>query len=490
MGQVHHIGSSEADLPLDPGLHSVENEAMLLSGLLNLNELFDDVAEIVRPDDFYEPVHRRIFEAMSAEIARGGVATAVSIAPALAHDASLKELGGNAYLAQLSGSSGVAALGTRGGAEIVAELAQLRRIYERLRESLVAIADGTTKKAAEAAALIEAIAFEESAHRDKAARNFTIAESVDRVLERIAQIRMTGQSIGAIAPDIPELSEIVGPLERKHFQVWAGRPGMGKSALMCGAARSIASAGYGVGLVSLEMSDIDLGTRFSADAAMSFGEPIRHDRIRDAKVSDSELKTLVAAANQIRDMPLILADLSGITMARLAMKARQMKREIEARGFTLDVLFVDYLQLVHSDRRYENKVAEVTDVSAGLKRLAKELDCAVVAASQLSRKVEERDDKHPHLADLRESGSIEQDADTVCFLYREEYYLRDREPNRNDKPSAWDAWDIAMRACQDELELIVPKRRSGKEGKTKCRYFRDYQAVRAKDFVVPQGFIR
>jgi replicative DNA helicase len=464
-------------------------EMMLLSAIMIHNDTLGEIAEHVRPDDFSDAFHRFIFGATIGLIAKGVQANPVTLRPLLVGtDAEIKRSW--EYLVGLSGDNrGTSLVGFRDIAVQVGELGRVRRLVEGVEGRILKLRQEGVEwgEAVKFATEIEAMAYAAGEMPGERSKTFSIADSIDRVIGRIEEIRRTGEPIGATAPDIPELSEVVGPLERSHFHVWAGRPGMGKSGLMCSAARSFASNGHGVGIISLEMSDVDLGTRFCAEVALSLNEPIRHDAIRDAKVTDSELKSLIHAAEMVREMPIRLADLNGITLSRVAMKARQMKRELEARGHTLDVLFVDYLQLVHSDRTYDNKVAEVTDVSAGLKRLAKELDCAVVALSQLSRKTEERDkdDKRPRLSDLRDSGSIEQDADTVCFLYREEYYLKDREPNRSEKPALWEAWDVAMMACRDELELLVPKRRSGKEGKAKVQFLRTYQSVRSKGFVMP-----
>lgn len=467
-------------LPVTSAIANIEAEAALLGALMVDNRLFSDVVERVSTEDFFEPLHQRIFETISEEIARGKRANPVTIKIYFENDPAMKEVGGVGYLGQLTGS-GAGVIGARDFASQISELAKSRRLYDRTMAILADLREDASKAVA-AAAAIEAVAYEESAARTESARSFSVAQSVDRVVDRIRSIRESGQAIGAVAPDIPELEKVIGAMERKAMIVIAGRPGMGKSALATSMLRSMAAAGYGCGMISLEMGDIDLGQRFAADVALSYNEPIKHSRIRDALVDDRELQIIAWCADQIRQMPLRLVDASSLTMSRVAMKARQMKRELEAQGSTLDVLVIDYLQLIHSDRRFDNKTAEVSSVSAGIKELAKELDCAVVALSQLSREVEKREDKKPQLSDLRESGSIEQDADVVCFLYREEYYLAQREPDARDKPREHEQWSLSMSGCRDHLDLLVPKRRAGATGRAQCLFIREHQAVRASNY--------
>lgn len=467
--------------PEDAALTNVHSEAALLGALMLNNAIYGDILELVASRDFSEPLHQRIFDAIGDEIGRGRLATSVTLRPAFESDPAIASVGGVGYLAQLTGSSAVS-IGARSFAAQIADLAKMRRLYARTQEVLVEMMGSGEVNPSLFANRIEAIAYDESAPKVERSRAFTMAESIDQVEEQIRKIQAEGKPIGAIAPDIPELEEAIGPLQRQHLHIWAGRPGMGKSALMCGAARSMAQAGYGVGVVSLEMGEIDLGQRFAADVAYSFGEEILHSRIRDAKLDDRELRVLAWAADQVREYPIRLVDVSGINMARLSLILRRMKRELEAKGQSLDVAFVDYLQLLHADRRTDNRVSDITEVSSGLKRLAKELNISIVALSQLSRAVEQRENKRPQLSDLRESGSIEQDADTVLFVFRESYYLTATEPHPN-KHAQWVEWDLAMRACRDDIEFIVPKRRGGATGSAKAKFLRHLQAIRGRDHV-------
>lgn len=470
--------SDEADTPV---IANIEAEAALLGAMLHDNATFDTAIEFVGAADFYEPIHATIFTHVQDQIALGRRASAVSLMPLLADDPQIGDLGGPSYLKQLVAAG--AGAGAKDFAVQIADLSKLRRLHDQsvdVLDDIRRMKHGVNP--AKYASSLESLAFDVTASKSDRTNIFTVADSIRRVAARVRKIQAEGAPTGAVAPDIPELTEAIGPLERTHLHIWAGRPGMGKSALMCGAARSMAAAGYGIGVISLEMGDIDLGQRFAADVALSLDEKIKHATIRDAKLTDRELQVLDWCAEKVDDMPLKLVDIAGVTLARVAMIARRMKREFEAQGKTLDVLFVDYLQLIAPDGKQDGRVNEVSAVSMGLKRLAKELDCAIVALSQLSRAVEQREIKIPQLSDLRDSGSIEQDADTVLFLYREYYYLKNAEPNYEQKPQQWEAWKTSLEFARYNLDLICAKRRGGETSRKICTFLPEHSAVRGKAF--------
>jgi replicative DNA helicase len=480
-------------------LCNVEAEAALLGALMIDNRFFDRVVDILDADDFYDPVHYRIYSAIRDQVAMGRNASPVTLRSLFEHDEQINQpgYGGAGYLALLTGS-GAAIIGTIDFARQIAEYGKQRRMRDGLLECLRDMNDTAYEpNAAEHAARIEAIAYEASAGKSTRSTVFSLSDAIDRTVAEVVEAQRTGEPIGAIAAEIMDLTEAVGPIVRGHVQTWAGRPGMGKSALMCSAARAMASGDlslpkeerrqYGVGVVSLEMGEIDLGQRFAADVAMAYGEKILHSAIRDAKLTAREIKVLSWCADQLRDIPIRLDDAAGITMSQLAMKARRMKRELQARGSDLDVLFIDYLQLLHPDRKHDNRVGDLTEITQGTKRLAKELNCGIVQLSQLSRAVEQREDKVPKLADLRESGTIEQDSDVVMFLYREAYYLEQSEPDSVAKPREWEEWSMAIRAVRDRMDLVVGKRRAGATGRKHVTFLREHQAVRASSFFASEN---
>jgi replicative DNA helicase len=478
---------------------NVMAEGILLGCLMTNNQLFDVAIELVTADDFYEPIHNRIFVAIQDAIAHNRLASSVTLRPMFADDEAMHQLGGSSYLAAIEdGAKGAGVLGVKEFAGQIADLARTRALYDRGMECLAAVRDTRAGiNPFRHAAALEAIAFEVTATKAERTMLFTTSDAIRRVTANVRHIQTTGEATGAVAADLPEVTKVLGALQKKHLTIIAGRPGMGKSGIACGLARSFAQGDqdepaetrrqYGTGFVSLEMGDIDLGQRFAADIALSYGEEILHADIRDAKLTARQLNVLDWCAEQVDKIPLKFADVAGITLSRLGMIARRMKRELQAEGSDLEVLFVDYLQLLQGDGKIENKTTEITQISQGLKRLAKELDCSVVALSQLSRAVEQREIKIPQLSDLRESGSIEQDADNVCFVYRDSYYLAQKEPDRSAKPKDWDDWDISMRACENHMDLIVPKRRGGATGRSQLLFLKTFQAVRRRDYFASAG---
>ena len=496
MNEEHSYAHAEPELA---PIANVMAEGILLGCLMTNNTLFDIAVELVNADDFYEPVHNRIFVAIQDAIAHGRLASSVTLRPMFADDEAMHQLGGPSYLAAIEdGAKGAGVLGVKDFANQIAELARTRNLYDRATECLIEVRDTRAGiNPAKHAAALEAIAFEVTATKAERTMLFSASDAIRRVVDRVRHIQTSGEPTGAVAADLPEVTKVLGPLQRKHLIILAGRPAMGKSGLACGLARSFAQGDmdveadkrrrYGTGFISLEMGDIDLGERLAADLALSYGEEILHSEIRDAKLTDRQLRVLSWCADQVQATPLKFADVAGVTLARIGMIARRMKRELQAQGDDLEVLVIDYLQLINADGRVENKTAEITQISQGLKRLAKELDCAVVALSQLSRAVEQREIKIPMLSDLRESGSIEQDADIVAFVYRDAYYLAQREPDREAKPKDWDDWHISMRACENHMDLIVAKRRGGATGRSQMLFLKEYQAVRRRDYFAAAG---
>jgi replicative DNA helicase len=271
----------------------------------------------------------------------------------------------------------------------------------------------------------------------------------------------------------------MGGLQQSDLVIVAGRPGMGKTALATNMAYNVAVEYRGrprpdgaietvsggiVGFFSLEMSAEQLATRILSEQT-----EIPSSRIRRGDISESDFAKLAAAAQTMQSIPLYIDETGGISIAQLAARARRLKRQ---RG--LDLMVVDYIQLLSGSTRraMEGRVQEVTEITTGLKALAKELAVPILALSQLSRQVESRDDKRPQLSDLRESGSIEQDADVVMFVYRDEYYLRNKEPREGTEE--WFKWEQELRAAQGRAEVIIGKQRHGPTGTVKLSFEAEY----------------
>ena len=291
-------------------------------------------------------------------------------------------------------------------------------------------------------------------------RAVTAKEALQQSLELASAAYQNNGAITGISYGLRDLDAVTLGLHKGEVVVLAGRPGAGKSAIALSVARHAAEAGRGTVLFSLEMSASMLGVRLLSDAAFGKGARITYHDIRGGKLSETDFTRLSNEAQRLSSLPLIIEPAPAPAIAQIAAKVRRAQQRMTRAGKSLDFVIVDYMQLASAGDRYKgNRVSEVMEISAGLKRIAKEQDVAMLALSQLSRQVESRDDKRPQLSDLRESGSIEQDADTVIFLYREEYYLQNWEPKSGS--DAWFKWEAAMKAAANKLQIIIAKQRHG-----------------------------
>ncbi|MGZ8998763.1 MAG: replicative DNA helicase, partial [Allosphingosinicella sp.] len=423
------------DAPALP--QNVEAEAALLGALMIDNRLAEDIQLRLRPDHFYEPLHARIYESILKLIDRNMIASPVTLRPLFEADEEMKELGGPAYLAQLTGS-GAAIIGARDFAGQVYELALLRALIGVGRDMVEQALDTSEEvnplgqiEAAESALYRVA----EEGGGEGTVKSF--AEATRMAVQMAEKALNTGGGLSGVTTGLDGLNAKTGGLHHSDLVILAGRPGMGKTALATNIAfnaarrmvqdmedgmEAVKSAGAGVAFFSLEMSADQLATRILAEQS-----GIPSENLRMGKISQQDFRNLARAATELESLPLYIDDTAGLTIAALRTRARRLKRQ---KGVGLIV--VDYLQLLQGSGRSsnDNRVQEISEISRGLKTLAKELNVPVLALSQLSRAVEQREDKRPQLSDLRESGSIEQDADIVLFVYREEYYVQSREPKR------------------------------------------------------------
>jgi replicative DNA helicase len=452
--------------------HNLDAEQAFLGALLYDNEMFHRVADWLKPVHFYDPVHGRIFETASDLIGRGSLADAVVLKTQFEHDDGLKEIGGATYLAIL----------VECAVDNAAAFEYARMIYElALRRELIRIGDEMRHSAGaeielEARKLIESVeqqlynlAEQGSASRGFVSFKVALAESV----ESAAAAYERDGGLSGISSGIKALDEKLGGLHPSDLLILAGRPSMGKTALATNIAFDVArnyqfevqpdgskktTNGGVVGFYSLEMSAEQLATRLLADYTGIPGYMIRQGTI-DA----TQYEEIRDACLEIQSLPLYIDDTGGLPISALAARARRLKRT-----HGLDLIVVDYLQLVTSSKAGEGRVQEVSEVTQNLKALAKELSVPVIALSQLSRQVENRDDKKPQLSDLRESGSIEQDADVVMFVYREAYY-KEREKPREDTPE-YLAWEEEFRQIEKLAEVIIGKQRHGAIGSAKLAF--------------------
>lgn len=449
----------------EPALSNIEAEAALLGAIMAQPKLVDPVADIVNAEDFAEAYHGRIFAVIVGEAAQGRAATPLTIKPALMGDPAYQELGGMEYLAKLT--AGAVPFGTLDIARQIADLARRRRFVEGLQR-IIETANDTAEPIAGALADVEhevAIAAEQDVKREISA-----GDCVGQVVSSFDNPKSRMNS------GIESMDRVLGDLRGGSLNIIAGRPGMGKSAVAISYALAAATKNYGGLFFSLEMSAESCGERMAADWLFGGDVGVPFGCIERADLSRSQITAVMQARDEIAQLPFTVIDKPGLTVGTLGHMCRRWKRRMEQRGERLSFIIVDYLQLLRTAARTSGRYEEVTEVSRSLKEIAKEHDIAVIALSQLSRKVEDRHDKRPMLSDLRESGQIEQDADAVMFLYREEYYLRQNEPPEHHEKRF--KWVDALAGCEGQIEFIVAKRRHGQPGTAIGEWHGAYQAVR------------
>ncbi|MFV0360271.1 replicative DNA helicase [Tropicimonas sp.] len=448
--------------------HNIEAEQQLLGAILTNNDIYDRVASIIEAEHFYDPVHARIYEVARARIGKNLQATPVTLKAFLDDDPGLKELGGPAYLARLAGGA-ISSFAARDYAQIVYDLA-IRRELMALGRDITAKASNVDVASEPKEQIVEAeqalYKLSEAGRSETGFQSFLSAVT-DAVQVAHAAYQRDGELAG-LATGLTDLDRKLGGLHRSDLLILAGRPSMGKTSLATNIAFNIARAyrrglradgtegavnGGVVGFYSLEMSAEQLAARILSEASR-----VPSERIRRGELSEAEFRNFVAAAKDLEACPLYIDDTPALPISQLAARARRLKRT-----HGLDALFVDYLQLVRPATARDSRVNEVSEITQGLKAIAKELDIPVVALSQLSRQVESRDDKRPQLSDLRESGSIEQDADVVMFVYRGEYY-KEREKPGDDKLEAMAQWQEEMERLHGKAEVIIGKQRHGPIG--------------------------
>ncbi|MDA8253792.1 MAG: replicative DNA helicase [Rhodospirillales bacterium] len=456
---------------------NLQAEQALLGALLANNRAYERVSEFLAPEHFADAIHGRIFAAIARRCDAGQLADAVTLRAEFEHSGVLDEVGGTAYLAQLlSAMVGIINAGEYG-----------RTIHDAwLRRQLIDIGETVVNNAFGAAAELDGAGQVEAAEQslfDLAVRGgsdqalLPFERALTRAIDAAERAFHRAGHVSGLSTGLRDLDKKTGGLHPSDLLVLAGRPGMGKTALATkiafGAAQSLAAearerdpnavAKAAVAVFSLEMSAEQLATRLLAEEARISG-----DRIRRGDIGQKEFDRFVQVSRELAGMPLYIDDTPAITLSALRTRCRRLKR---TSGLALVV--VDYLQLMRpaAGSRPENRVLEISQITQGLKAIAKELAVPVLALSQLSRSVESREDKRPLLSDLRESGSIEQDADVVMFVYRDEYYLQQRAPKQigfdNDEKfhAAVEKWQRDMESVHNRAELLIEKQRHGPTGK-------------------------
>jgi replicative DNA helicase len=456
---------------------NIEAEQALLGALMFDNAAYERLSDQLKSSHFYEPFHQRLFAAMEDYFRKGQLAEPIVLMERFKQDPAFQELGGLRYLADLVDRAPPAANAADYG-RLVYDLA-LRRDLIRIGGDIAAAAQGDPERSAKDQIETAEQSLYTLAETGQSSTGFVnFAEALQGAVDMAAEAFSRDGGLSGVSTGLVDLDRMLGGLHPSDLVILAGRPSMGKSALAANIAFHVAknyaydiqpdgsrktSNGGVVAFFSLEMSAEQLAMRVLAETS---GVP--SDRLRKGEIDASEFGRVRDAALEIQEAPLFFDDTGGLSISKLAARARRLKRQTG-----LDLIVIDYLQLLTGgeNNRTDNRVQEVSMITQGLKALAKELAVPVVALSQLSRQVENREDKRPQLSDLRESGSIEQDADMVLFVYREAYYLGRAEP-REGSPEHL-AWQEDLDKIQHVAEVIIGKQRHGPIGTVKLHFNSD-----------------
>lgn len=460
--------------------HNEEAEQALLGAILVNNKAYEKVGEFLRAEHFFDPAHQRIYAAIAKMVERGQIANPVTLKSYFDSDPDLAPDGGAAYLAQLAANV-VTVVNAADYGRTIHGLFLRRQLIEvgtdMVNEAYQHDLDVDAMDQIEAA---EKQLFDLASTGDVRGGFIPFAESLKAAIDMAETAFRRSSHVTGVTSGLRDMDRKLGGMHPSDLIILAGRPSMGKTALATNIAFNAAKAhmrtngaeGACVGFFSLEMSAEQLATRILAGEAEVSGDKIRRGDIRD-----SDFPKFVAASQELSRVPFFVDDTPALSIAAVRTRCRRLKRT-----HGLGMVVVDYLQLLRGSslRGNENRVQEISEITRGLKAIAKELDVPVLALSQLSRAVEMREDKRPQLADLRESGSIEQDADVVMFVYREQYYLERAEPARRPEETEekyndrYANWQQRYAEVHNTAEAIIAKQRHGPIGSVRLYFDGQY----------------
>ena len=462
------MSSSLVNLDISKDEHvpkNIEAEQTILGSILANNEIFDEITDQLDESYFFDPIHQKIYKIIANLISKGLLANPVTIKNFFNSKEELIEIGGIDYLVKLTKVST-----TKNQIKYYSQL--LSDLY--IRRQLINISEETLEESKNKDLEIygtnilkntERKLFE-IAERGEFQRSFvTFKDALKETIDMATAAYKNDQGIVGVPSGLTDLDDRLGGLHKQDLLIIAGRPSMGKTALATNIAFNASlnikknNLKTSVAFFSLEMSSEQLSTRILSEQSR-----IKSNDIRRGKINQDDFERFIEASKNLEMLPLHIDDTPSITISALSNRARRLKRK---EG--LDLIVIDYIQLMKSSGyRNESRVLEIAEITQGLKALAKELDVPVLALSQLSRQVEQREDKKPQLSDLRESGSIEQDADVVMFVFREQYYLEKQEP----KPGTAEhvEWQEKMSQIHNEAEILIGKQRHGPTGVIKLEF--------------------
>ena len=456
--------------------NNIEAEQSVIGSILVSNDIFDDVSPIINYTKFYDPIHQKIFLAIENLISKGMLANPITLKNYFENDKNLIELEGHEYLVKI----------TKFSTSLRQAIEYAKIIYDmHVRRELIKISEATIDNASNKNIDLpgekiiedsEKLLFD-LAERGSFSKSFIKFDAaLNQTIEMASRAFKSTEGIVGVPTGLTDLDDRLGGLHNQDLVVIGGRPSMGKTALATNiafhAAKNIQDKGLksSVAFFSLEMSSEQLSTRILSEQSR-----IKSNDIRRGKISEEQFDKFIETSKNISELPLYIDETPAISIAAISNRARRIKRL-----FGCELVVVDYIQLMRATNiRNEGRVQEISEITQGLKAIAKELNVPVLAVSQLSRAVEQRDDKKPQLSDLRESGSIEQDADVVMFVYREAYYLERKEPRPATVEHA--EWQANMNEISNLADIMISKQRHGPTGNIKVEFesmftkFRDIQ---------------
>ena len=445
---------------------NIEAEQAVIGSILVLNDIYDEISPLIDAQKFFDPIHIKIYETIEKLIAKGLLANPITLKNHFENNEGLKELGGQEYLIKITKFS-CSKKQAIDYANIIQEM-HVRRELIKISETVLDQVSGDEENSSSGEEIIQSAekSLFDLAERGHFNQSFMKFESaLKQTIDMAKKAYQNEEGIVGVPTGLTDLDSRLGGMHKQDLVIIAGRPSMGKTALATNiafhAAQNIQKKGSKstVAFFSLEMSSEQLSTRILSEQSR-----IRSNDIRRGKVSEKEFEQFIETSKNIFELPLYIDETPAITIAAISNRSRRIKRL-----FGLELIVVDYIQLMRSVGKKEfNRVQEISEITQGLKALAKELDVPVLALSQLSRAVEQRDDKKPQLADLRESGSIEQDADVVMFVYRAAYYLERKEPALGSIEHA--EWQQKMDEISSLAEIMISKQRHGPTGNVKVEF--------------------
>ena len=469
-GQFNLVKNQFKELP-----NNIEAEQAVIGSILVSNDIFDDVGIIIDNKKFYDPVHQKIFAAIENLISKGMLANPITLKNYFENDNSLAELEGHEYLVKL----------TKFSTTIRQAIEYSKIVYDmHIRRELIKISETMTENASNKILDLPGNKIIEDSERllfdlaEKGSLNTSFIkfdQALNYTIEMASNAFKNEEGIVGVPTGLTDLDDRLGGMHNSDLLIIAGRPSMGKTALATNiafhAAKKLQEKGTksSIAFFSLEMSSEQLSTRILAEQSR-----IKSNDIRRGRISEEQFDKFIETSKNISELPLYIDETPAISIAAMSNRARRIKR---LHG--LDLVVVDYIQLMSAANTRDGRVQEISEITKGLKALAKELSVPVLALSQLSRAVEHRDIKKPQLSDLRESGSIEQDADVVMFVYREAYYLERKEPRPATVEHA--EWQAKMNEVSNLAEIIIGKQRHGPTGNINVEFeamftkFRDIQ---------------